>query len=138
MRILLTGLDENRRSTVLRELDASDFSTTLYQHASAPQLPPRGATAFRDLHVPPGGVRWTVLNFAPNTEFELHETDSVDLDVVVAGSIDLVLETGTHHLDAGDGVVIAGVAHGWRVGCTFSVVLLGASPDPGDPPRPAS
>jgi hypothetical protein len=70
-----------------------------------------------------------VSSWEPDSErTTIHHTDTVDLDLVVTGSIDLLLDDGAHHLDTGDCVVITGVDHGWRAGaegCTLSVVLLG-------------
>lgn len=77
-------------------------------------------------------MRWVVSRWAPGSDSPvMHHTDTIDLDLVVAGSIDLVLDDGPHRLQAGDCAVITGVDHAWRAGaegCTLSVVLLGTPP----------
>jgi hypothetical protein len=66
----------------------------------------------------------------------MHQTDTLDFDLVVAGSMDLVLDDGPHHLGVNDCVVVTGVDHAWRAGpdgCTLSVFLLGTPPPTGQP-----
>jgi uncharacterized cupin superfamily protein len=62
---------------------------------------------------------------------QIHHTDSLDFDVVLEGSVDLVLEDGAHRLGPGDGAVIRGVDHGWEThqeGCRMSVVVIATTP----------
>ena len=75
-------------------------------------------------------------HFPPNSDWpEMHYTDTIDCHTIVAGSIDLILDDGPHHLDVGDAAVVAGVDHGWRAGpagATLSIVILGTPvPDTG-------
>jgi hypothetical protein len=44
----------------------------------------------------------------------MHYTDSIDMDIVMSGSADLVLGDGVHHLCAADSVLVTGVDHAWR------------------------
>ncbi|HWS91793.1 MAG TPA: cupin domain-containing protein, partial [Mycobacterium sp.] len=84
-----------------------------------------------DLGVPATALRWTVIDYAPGTGFSMHHTDTVDLDVVLSGSVDLILDDGEHPLAAGDTLVVTGVDHAWRAGpdgCRLSVLTIGASP----------
>jgi quercetin dioxygenase-like cupin family protein len=84
-----------------------------------------------DLVVAPGALRWTVINYAPGAEFAMHHTDTVDFDVVLAGSVELLLGDGAHPLTVGDSAVVTGVDHGWRAGpqgCRLNVMTIGASP----------
>jgi quercetin dioxygenase-like cupin family protein len=84
-----------------------------------------------DLAVPAGAMRWTVIDYAPGAGFSMHHTDTVDLDVVLSGSVDLILDDGVHPLAPGDSAVVTGVDHGWRAGpegCRLSVMTIGASP----------
>ena len=94
-----------------------------------PPARPVGRGESRYLGVKPGQLRWLVSRWEPDSQrTTIHHTDTVDLDLVVAGSIDLLLDDGAHHLATGDCVVITGIDHGWRAGpegCTLSVVLLG-------------
>jgi uncharacterized cupin superfamily protein len=61
----------------------------------------------------------------------MHQTNTVDFDIVVAGSVELILDDGTHLLETGDCAVITGVDHAWRAGssgCTVSAVAVGTRP----------
>jgi hypothetical protein len=61
----------------------------------------------------------------------MHHTDTVDLNLVLSGSIDLILDTGVHTLMPGDCVVITGIDHAWRAGpsgCQISGIMLGTPP----------
>jgi len=83
--------------------------------------------------VPPGHTHWVVSRWSPHEEAATHHSDTIDLDVVLEGSINLQLDDGHHHLVPGDCVVITGVDHAWKAGpdgCTLSVVLLGTPPPP--------
>lgn len=138
MRCLITGTGSDGRSGVVKVLEfdepASPVDVVSLWRARGGPLPsrPSGRAETQDLGVRPGGVRWVVSRWAPGSDAAImHHTDTVDLDLVLAGSIDLLLDDGTHRLDAGDCVVITGVDHAWRAGpdgCTLSVVLLGTAP----------
>jgi mannose-6-phosphate isomerase-like protein (cupin superfamily) len=68
----------------------------------------------------------------------MHHTDSVDFDAIIAGSMDLELDDGIHHLGPGDCVVMNGVDHGWSAGpegCTALIVSIGS---PSRPDRPTA
>jgi quercetin dioxygenase-like cupin family protein len=76
-------------------------------------------------------ARWFVVEYQPNIELPVHHTDTLDFDVVLAGSVELTLDDGPHSLEAGDCVVVTGVDHGWRAGpegCRLSVLALGTAP----------
>ena len=67
----------------------------------------------------------------PGVATHTHHTDSMDFDVVLEGSVLLVLDDGPHRLEAGDGVVLTGVDHHWRAeeeGCRMSVVVIATPP----------
>jgi hypothetical protein len=64
-------------------------------------------------------------------EDRVHHTDSVDFDVVLEGSVNLIFDNGPHRLGPGDGAVINGVDHGWQTeesGCRMSVVVIATPP----------
>lgn len=139
MRVLVTGVDAEGRSCVVRE--ALEFAPSpdgalrfaiAHRTESAPPPPrPEGRAGLLDLGVAPGFATWAVLEYEPGRAYEMHHTDSVDFDVVLEGTIDLVLHDGAHALRAGDGVVMNGVDHGWRAGpdgCRLSVVSIGTPP----------
>ena len=62
----------------------------------------------------------------------MHTTDTVDLDLVLSGEMDLELDDGAEvHLRPGDSVVQNGTRHAWRnrdasEPCTMLSILVGA------------
>jgi quercetin dioxygenase-like cupin family protein len=69
--------------------------------------------------------------FAPNVQMPLHHTDTLDFDIVLAGTVELVLGDGAHRLGPGDSVVVTAVDHSWSTGpegCTLSIVTVGTPP----------
>lgn len=80
-----------------------------------------------------GAINWMMIEYGPGVPFSMHHTDTVDFDIVLSGSVELVLDDGVHPLAAGDSVVVTGVDHAWRTGpdgCRLSVVAIGALPPP--------
>ena len=114
--------------TVARELIVQEIFRT---RSSPPEAVPVGDGDHVELHVPAGIVGWRLVQWLPNAGGGgMHYTDTIDFDVVIAGSIVLVLNDGPHELQSGDCVVVAGVDHGWRAGpsgCTMSVLVLGTA-----------
>jgi quercetin dioxygenase-like cupin family protein len=134
VRRLVTGTDENGRSCVIEEtvLEPDEGRFSIYQTATSPPPPrPLGHGEYLDLRVPPGIARWICIEFEPGYRRSMHYTDSVDFDAIIAGSMDLTLDDGTHHLVPGDCVVMNGVDHAWAAGpdgCTALFVTVGTSP----------
>lgn len=141
MRKLITGVDADGRSCVVSDdalaLDevapgfamAVPYATT----ASPPPSRPAGSAPLIDQFIDPGLVRWMVVELGPNSETPMHHTDTLDLQTVVSGTVELVLDDGAHRLDAGDLVVLTGIDHAWRTGdqpCRLSAVLVGTPPPP--------
>ena len=55
----------------------------------------------------------------------MHTTDTVDIDVVISGEVDLELDDGkTVHLRAGDCVIQNGTRHAWHNRTSEPVVLF--------------
>ena len=140
MRLLVTGVDETGRSCAVQDGPVAlqgtaslsgMFFSMLYATPSLPSIADGGRVADKlDLVLPANALRWAMIEYAPGTEFSLHHTDTVDFDVVLAGSVELVLDDGGHVLEVGDSVVITGVDHGWRAGpegCRLNVLTIGAS-----------
>jgi quercetin dioxygenase-like cupin family protein len=141
-RLLITGVDGSGRSCAAQDdlitlqgaagLDGLRYSV-LY---AAPSLPPMSTGGGRvadllDLGVPAGAIRWTEIEYAPDAGFSMHHTDTVDFDVVLSGSVELILDDGVHPLAAGDSAVVTGVDHAWRAGpegCRLAVMAIGVSP----------
>ena len=143
MRTFITGVDADGRSCVVSQdeltLDqlaptfamAIPYATT----TSPPPARPAGSAPIIDQGIAPGFVRWMVVDMGPDSETPLHHTDTLDLQTVVSGSVDLVLDDGTHSLEQGDLVVLTGVDHAWRTGsvpCRLSAVLIGTPPPDGE------
>jgi quercetin dioxygenase-like cupin family protein len=89
-----------------------------------------GHAALFDLGVAPGLVEWRIIEHAPNMVAPMHQTDTIDFDMVLEGNVELGLDDGAHHLSPGDCVVITGVDHSWTAGpagCRLSVTSLGSA-----------
>jgi hypothetical protein len=142
MRVLVTGTDADGRSCVVGD-ERVTFGTDaehggfwfadLFETVSAPPpARPSGRGEHLETALAAGLVRWQVIDYAPSLGYPMHQTDTVDFDLVLLGSIDLTLDDGTHHLEAGDGAVITGVDHAWTSGpdgCRLSVMFVG-TPEP--------
>jgi quercetin dioxygenase-like cupin family protein len=142
MRLLVTGVDASGRSCAVQDgpvtlqgdagLGGLLFSV-LYATPSLPPITTGGGRVadFLDLAVPPGSMRWTLIEYAPGAGFSMHHTDTVDLDVVLSGSVELILDDGGHVLTAGDSAVVTGVDHAWRAGpegCRLNIMTIGVAP----------
>ena len=139
MRILVTGVDDQGRSCVVEERAPEDAPSaagiTVSHAAETASSPPPPRPPGRGELVPiirgPGIARWSFVEFPSHATTPVHHTDSVDFDVILEGSVDLVLDDGPHRLDTGDAVVVNGVDHGWTTHdetCRMSVVVIGTPP----------
>jgi quercetin dioxygenase-like cupin family protein len=139
MRLFITGVDAGGKSCVVSSDEveinsvAPGFAIGLPYATtqSPPPARPRGNADLIDQFLEPGHVRWMVVDQGPNTETPMHHTDTIDLETVLSGSVDLILEDGAHHLEAGDMVVMNGVDHAWKAGpegYRMSAVLIGTPP----------
>jgi len=138
MRRLVTGIDEHGRSCVISD-DAVAFAgparggvitEPLFRAEGDPTPPhPPGKADRLDLGQ---GVSWMLVHWEASHEWPMHYTDTIDLDVVLSGAIELVLDDGAHRLEPGDSVVVNGVDHAWRAGpegCVMSVATIGTPRD---------
>jgi hypothetical protein len=140
MRVLITGVDDQGRSCVVEErtpsVDAVDPSGITIEVAAKtesypPPARPPGRGYLQPVTVTPGIARWSFIEFPSGTKTGFHHTDSVDFDVILEGSVDVLLDDGPHRLDRGDGVLVTGVDHGWEThgdGCRMGVVVIGTPP----------
>ncbi len=141
MTTLITGVDADGKSCVVSQDDlaldqlAPGFAMGItYATATSPP-PPRsaGRAPLIDQGIAPGLLRWMVVELGPGSGAPMHHTDTLDLQTVLSGSVELLLDDGAHRLEQGDLVVLAGVDHAWRAGpdgCRLSAVLVGTpSPD---------
>jgi len=139
MRLLVTGVDGDGRGCVVGEEQLKMelapgkrvWHATAYTELVALARQPQRSSDFMDLQIGSGRVRWLVIDYEAGAEQEMHHTDTVDLDIVLQGSIELILDDGAHLLRAGDGAVVSGVDHAWRSGaegCRLSVMFIGTPP----------
>ena len=141
MRRLVTGVDGSGRSCVLEDTPVEEIKfdamsgVALYRLFTTAQNPPParppGHGDLMSLGLAPGLSRWSIVEFAPNLQLPMHHTDTLDFDIVLAGSVELVVEDGVHRLTRGDCVVVSGVDHAWSTGadgCTMSIVTVGTPP----------
>lgn len=138
MRVLVTGVDAAGNSCVLRDQEPgfeevapglAVFGIFATRESPPPQSPP-GRGELVDLGVLPGMSSWSLWRFEPNGEYPMHHTDTLDFDIVLEGSVDLLLDDGPHRLGPGDCVVVTGVDHSWRAGdegCVISGVAFGSA-----------
>lgn len=139
MRTVITGIDSDGRSCIVSQ-DALDLNEVApgfamgipyATNSSPPPARPQGTAPLIDQFIAPGHVRWMIVDLGPNSETPMHHTDTLDLETVVSGSVELVLDDGAHQLEAGDLVVLTGVDHAWRTGsqsARLSAVLIGTPP----------
>jgi hypothetical protein len=143
---VITGLDDQGRGCVIRdEVIATDIGRakagrdtgTLCLVATTNEAPPNvgfdrpGTFELHDTSCPPGGSKWVIVGWEPNVERTTVRTDTLDYDIVLEGSCELLLETGSVNLGTGDCVVIPGLVHGWRAGpdgVVLSAMLIGLDP----------
>ena len=139
MRTLITGVDAQGKSCVVSHDDLTldqlapgfamgiPFATT----TSPPPARAGGTAPLIDQGIAPGLVRWMVVDLGPDSETPTHHTDTLDLQTVMSGSVELILDDGAHRLEQGDLVVLTGVDHAWRAGpqgCRLSAILVGTPP----------
>ncbi|HEV7139065.1 MAG TPA: cupin domain-containing protein [Steroidobacteraceae bacterium] len=90
-----------------------------------------------------GGAVFRIVRYAAGAIGRMHRTESLDLGVIMSGSIVLELDGGAEvTLGQGDVVVQRGTAHKWvnrgTEPCAIAFVLIGAVPLPPDPAAVAS
>lgn len=98
-----------------RDRDDADF----------PLEPPPGGMSSRIIHFPPGDDWFRVPN-DDDARPGMHTTDTLDLMIVLGGSITLGLEDAEVEIGAGDAVIQRNTNHRWRTstGCTYWVTML--------------
>jgi quercetin dioxygenase-like cupin family protein len=100
--------------------DPAAKELALYGRSGA--QPPRGGVAVESVRYDPGGG------------FPMHATATLDVIVVTSGAMELVLDTGSTIVRAGDVVIQRGTPHAWRtVGdepCAFVSIMADATGSP--------
>jgi quercetin dioxygenase-like cupin family protein len=115
--------------------DRSSEISELWNLDDRPQVtaddPTLGLSHF-EVDVPAAHTKWIITRMGPGAGAPMHATPTIDYGLVVAGDIELGLETGSVHLEAGDAVVVNAVPHSWLAGpqgCTIATVLVGQLDD---------
>lgn len=81
-----------------------------------------------DFNTPAGATKWIITEMGPGLDVPMHHTPTIDYGLVIAGDVEIGLETGGILLNAGDAVVVNGVKHSWHAGpkgCLIATVLVG-------------
>jgi quercetin dioxygenase-like cupin family protein len=150
VRRFVTGVNAAGRSCIVDEDDvtfgaveglAEVRTANLWAtESSPPPAAPAQSGHFVDVRLPPGFVRWTLVEHAPHEETgaatsssTMHHTNALDLIVVMEGSTRLVLDDDVRELRPGDCVVMTGVDHAMQAGPAGSRVITVAIglPTPG-------
>ncbi len=78
------------------------------------------------------GTIFRIVAYSPGVAPRHHRTNSIDYAVVLSGSIELQLDTGTVPLNPGDVLVQRGTIHNWMnrgtEPCVIAFILIGAHP----------
>lgn len=135
MKHVVTGIAADG-SSFLESVTAHDGPVTestsvgVYEHSSPPDLTRPASGIHLDLAPDIGTVTWRLIEFWAGRDIPFHHTDSVDITVVVHGSVDFAVDSETIGLDVGDVVVLNGAGHSWKTedGCRLLVGMIGARP----------
>lgn len=146
MRRVITGLDDNGRSTVLQDGPVPvaflvDRNTQLSKiDEITPDMAPDPELGFVHelwrLDAQPSAIaadptapltqpgfapatahtQWILTQMGAGAYTPMHSTPSIDYAVVVSGDVELGLENGSVHLSIGDTMLMNAVKHTWRAG----------------------
>lgn len=98
---------------------------------------PTTAMTGPEFDTPAGETSWIVTQMGPHLDVPMHSTPTVDYGLVLAGRVELGLETGSVSLGPGDTVVVDAVLHSWRTGpegCVIATVQVGLAAGDRVPP----
>lgn len=161
VRRVVTGIDEQGRHVIVEDgaspntfasesvavsevlwVDGPDISTTANIDRSSPGFPlepPAGGLSARVIRmpgIPPGAdpdTTWLRVDGDDPDAPGMHATDTLDLMVVLEGSVVMGLDDGERTIGAGEFVVQRGTRHRWRPadaeGWTYFVTMLRPNPD---------
>ena len=78
------------------------------------------------------GTVFRIIKYEPGVAPRNHRTDSIDYAVVLSGEIDMEMDGGMVHLNAGDVLVQRGTIHNWinqgSIPCVIAFILVAAQP----------
>jgi quercetin dioxygenase-like cupin family protein len=164
IRRVVTGFDAQGRSTIAHDGHAPDRARQLPTPEDIAQMPMLKFASGDDVWVLPavpfdlaeirdpvgpelaaygrgdrflphrGSVFVEAVRYEPGGGYPMHASASLDVIVVTSGAMELVLETGSTIVRAGDVVIQRGTPHAWRVvgdqPCTFVSILADAVNSP--------
>lgn len=138
MRVVVVETDTHGRSGVGQIIERTgapsrEASCEVFSGPVTKAAHPDGQEDFVDLSPGAGAAKWRIYDLPPNLVYEMHHTDTVDFDVVVEGSMTLVLDRDEVILQPGDGVLLAGDRHSRRAGSRGCRMLFAL---PGTPETP--
>jgi mannose-6-phosphate isomerase-like protein (cupin superfamily) len=139
-RRIITGVDEQGRSCVVEESDATPTPVPGMPEVAIAALhridecPPPPSLPHDSINVdhflPPGHLRWNIVQHAPVPEGTaptasavMHYSDVMVMFIILAGSTTMVLDVDERELLPGDCVVMHGVNHALVVGPEGSTML---------------
>ena len=111
-RRVITGLDEDGRSTLLIDAPAAAI---IWSNAATPAdnsaTIDAGGGRFK---IPTSGGLFIFSDFPPGDRKPMHSTDTLDYITIISGEVVFITETTETRLCAGDVIVCRGIIHGWR------------------------
>ena len=120
MRLIVTGIDDRGKSTVVRDEVARGGRAFAHlwpsdPGASAAQLEPEaGGVSWRIFDLPPDAVVAQYLAAQGGEDDGFHTTDTTDFVLILDGEVTLELDHASVELRGGDCVVQQGTRHAWR------------------------
>jgi quercetin dioxygenase-like cupin family protein len=134
MRVVLVSSEGDGLSRVGSVIERTGLpdAEDLYEIFDGPlclTAPKRNEAEFLDLSPGLGAARWRIFEFSPGLVYGMHQTATVDFDVVIDGSVTLGLDHQEIQLGPGDGVLLRGDRHSWQAGpqgCRMLISLIGA------------
>ncbi len=135
MRVVIVESDADGRSGVGQIIERSgpmteETANKIFSGPVARTAHPDRQEGFLDISPGVGAAIWRIYEFSPGLVFDMHHTETVDFDVLVDGSMTLLLDHDEVGLAPGDGVLLRGDRHGWRAGvegCRVLFALFGAN-----------
>jgi hypothetical protein len=133
MNLFVAGVCADGRSGVIQRtsLQEGESSRLWKTKETPPKIDRPTSVPAHPARCAPGETTWQLVSWPANTVREMHRTDLLSYNLVVSGSVELVLETESVHLRTGDCLVCLGVIHGWRAGeegVTLSSSSIGLEP----------
>jgi quercetin dioxygenase-like cupin family protein len=132
-RVVVDDVDKNGRTT-----GEGNSSVTIWSSDRMPCDISKGVSVedmgARSTGTPPApnGTRFIVTEMPPGAAGKMHRTETIDYVIVLAGEIELALDTEVVKAKAGDALVLRGTNHAWAnrgtVPARMASVLVDAEP----------